>query len=77
VQRPAADIDPAQVRRLIEINARPAVRCEDFATKREICMSTNEIAFLALALGAMSLLAGVLGWATWMEYRARKSAPER
>jgi hypothetical protein len=62
---------------LIEINARPAVRCEDFSIQREICMSTNEIAFLALVLGALSLFGGVLGWATWMEYRASKAAPKR
>ena len=34
-------------------------------------MSTNEIAFLVLALSAFSLFGGVLGWASWMESRAR------
>jgi hypothetical protein len=34
-------------------------------------MSTNEIAFLVLAVGALTLLAGVLGWASWMESRAK------
>lgn len=36
-------------------------------------MSVDEIAFLAVAVGALSLFAGVLGWASWMEYRASRS----
>lgn len=35
-------------------------------------MSTNEIAFLALAIGAIVLLGGALGWASWMESRAQR-----
>ena len=32
-------------------------------------MTTNEIAFLALVIGAFTLFGGVLGWATWQEAR--------
>jgi hypothetical protein len=32
-------------------------------------MSTQEISFLVLAVGALLLFAGVLGWASWMESR--------
>ncbi len=35
-------------------------------------MSSNEIAFLVLAVGALTLLAGALGWASWMESRAKR-----
>jgi hypothetical protein len=35
-------------------------------------MSTNEIAFLALAIGAIMLLGGALGWASWMESREKR-----
>ena len=34
-------------------------------------MSSPEIAFLVLAVGALSLFAGVLGWASWAESRNR------
>lgn len=34
-------------------------------------MSTNEIAFLALTIGALTLFAGTLGWASWLESRAK------
>jgi hypothetical protein len=30
-------------------------------------MSTNEIAFLLLVVGAFLLFGGALGWASWME----------
>jgi len=32
-------------------------------------MSTQEISFLVLVVGALLLFAGVLGWASWMESR--------
>lgn len=35
-------------------------------------MSGNEIAFLALTLGAFTLFGGSLAWASWMESRAKK-----
>jgi hypothetical protein len=35
-------------------------------------MTTNEIAFVVLALSAFSLFGGVLGWASWMEGRANR-----
>ena len=34
-------------------------------------MSANEFAFLVLAVGALTLLAGALGWASWMESREK------
>ena len=37
-------------------------------------MSTNEIAFLVFAIGALALFGGVLGWASFMESRTRKYA---
>jgi hypothetical protein len=36
-------------------------------------MSTNELVFLILAVGAISVFGGVLAWASWMESRGRKS----
>jgi hypothetical protein len=35
-------------------------------------MSINEIAFLVLAVSALMLFGGVLGWASWMESRANR-----
>lgn len=35
-------------------------------------MSTTEIAFLVLAVGALTLFAGALAWASWMESRVAK-----
>lgn len=35
-------------------------------------LTVSEIAFLALAVGALSLFAGVLGWASWMESRTAR-----
>jgi len=35
-------------------------------------MSAGEIGFLALAIGAITLFGGVLGWASWMESRANR-----
>ena len=32
-------------------------------------MSSQEISFLVLMVGALLLFAGVLGWASWMESR--------
>jgi len=32
-------------------------------------MSSQEISFLVLVVGALLLFAGVLGWASWMESR--------
>lgn len=34
-------------------------------------MSINEMAFLALAVSALTVFAGALGWASWMEYRGK------
>ena len=36
-------------------------------------MTTNEVTFLALAICAFSLFAGVLAWASWTESRAKQS----
>jgi len=35
-------------------------------------MSTNELVFLIVAVGAFSLFGGILGWACWMESREQK-----
>ena len=35
-------------------------------------MTTNELAFLVLAVSAFSLFGGVLGWASWMEGRTSR-----
>jgi multidrug resistance efflux pump len=35
-------------------------------------MTAGEIGFLVLAIGAITLFGGVLGWASWMEWRALK-----
>jgi hypothetical protein len=35
-------------------------------------MATEEIAFLALVIGALVLLGGTLGWASWMESCAKR-----
>ena len=37
-------------------------------------MTTGGLEFLALVIGALSLFAGVLGWASWMEGRDKKRA---
>lgn len=37
-------------------------------------MTTNEITFLLVALGAFSLFGGVLGWASWMESHSGKTS---
>ena len=34
-------------------------------------MSTNELAFVILAVGALTLFAATLAWASWMESRGR------
>lgn len=34
-------------------------------------MSVTEMAFLTLVVSALTLFAGVLGWASWMESRDR------
>ncbi len=34
-------------------------------------MSSGEIAFLAMVIGALSVFAGALAWAQWMESRGR------
>jgi len=34
-------------------------------------MSINEMAFLTLVMSALTLFAGALGWASWMESRER------
>jgi len=36
-------------------------------------MSGGEIAFLGLVVGGLTLFAGVLAWASWMESRERKA----
>ena len=39
-------------------------------------MSAGDIGFLCLVVGALSLFAGVLGWASWMESReAKRKSP--
>ncbi|HEY0266630.1 MAG TPA: hypothetical protein VGC16_07755 [Rhizomicrobium sp.] len=43
---------------------------------KEIIMSTNEIAFLALVICSLTLFAGTLGWASWLEARATKKRRE-
>lgn len=35
-------------------------------------MSTSELAFLILVIGAFALLGGVLGFASWEESRTRR-----
>ena len=35
-------------------------------------MSGGELAFLVLAIGALTLFGGVLAWASWMESRAKR-----
>jgi hypothetical protein len=35
-------------------------------------MSPGEVGFLALSIGAFTLLGGVLAWASWMESREAK-----
>jgi hypothetical protein len=35
----------------------------------EIEMTVENVAFLALVIGALSLFGGVLAWASWMEER--------
>jgi hypothetical protein len=37
-------------------------------------MTTGGLAFLVLVISALSLFAGVLGWASWMEGRDKKRA---
>jgi len=37
-------------------------------------MSTNEIAFLALAISALTIFGGALAWASWMESREKGAA---
>ena len=42
-------------------------------------MRPEEMAFLCVAVGAISLFGGVLGWASFMEWRetrARRNRPE-
>jgi hypothetical protein len=48
-----------------------ALLVQHFRTKWERFMSANEFAFLVLAVGALTLLAGALGWASWMESREK------
>jgi len=43
----------------------------------EIDVQSGEIAFLAAAVGAISLFGGVLGWASFMEWRAAKRRQAR
>jgi hypothetical protein len=35
-------------------------------------MSTNELAFLAFAISALTIFGGTLGWASWMESRVKR-----
>ncbi len=37
-------------------------------------MSNGEIAFLCMAVGAITLFGGVLAWASWMEARDNRSS---
>jgi hypothetical protein len=39
-------------------------------------MTTAEIAFLAIVVGAWALFGGVLAWASWMEGRETKARAE-
>lgn len=34
-------------------------------------MTTDGMVFVALAIGALTLFGGVLGWASWMESRGK------
>ncbi|HWU55839.1 MAG TPA: hypothetical protein VN175_10080 [Rhizomicrobium sp.] len=43
----------------------------------DIDMQSGEIAFLAVAVGAISVFGGVLAWASWMEWRAAKAKREQ
>ena len=54
---------------MIEINADPEAQCESVRIKKESPMPTNDIAFLVLVVGALALFGGVLGWASWDEFR--------
>lgn len=38
-------------------------------------MTIGGMEFLALVVGALTLFAGVLAWASWMEEREKKRAP--
>ena len=40
-------------------------------------MPVQDIAFIGLVVGALSLFAGVLGWATWMENREKHGTPAK
>ncbi|HET7084596.1 MAG TPA: hypothetical protein VFI23_07495 [Rhizomicrobium sp.] len=40
-------------------------------------MQPGEIAFLMVAVGAISLFGGVLAWASWMEWRDKKKKKQR
>jgi len=40
-------------------------------------MQSGELAFLTLAVGAISLFGGVLAWASFMEWRATKRRQAR
>ena len=37
-------------------------------------LTSNEIAFLALTVGALLLFGGVLGWASFEEYRRKRNS---
>lgn len=39
-------------------------------------MSTGNIVFLCIAVGAITLFGGVLAWASWMEWREKKQASQ-
>lgn len=40
-------------------------------------MTVGDIEFLALAIGTITVFGGVLAWATWMEGRAARRAPQQ
>lgn len=40
-------------------------------------MSVNEIAFLALCVGSLTLLGAALAWANWMENRSRRQRADQ
>ncbi len=40
-------------------------------------MQPGDIAFICVAVGAITLFGGVLAWASWMEWRGAKKKAER
>ena len=38
-------------------------------------MTTTELGFLIMAVGALTVFGGALGWASWMESRNTSASP--